>query len=445
MKGFQMIPMENDTIKQLVNQYVYATGLGCSYIDNLGNLIVHSKLENSSIDDDLIYDIPTSLENTTKPVSTDSYFESTCQKSHLYGAFQAERFGGQYIYFCSLGLVHWCAPVIRKGVMIGALISSHVNLNAPNEFQLDEISHKLQLDSSNYASLKNYIFSTHVVEPKRVTYLSDTLMLFAKELSDETYRYVLNNEQSHHIESEISNHIHFYKTMGGEVLAPNNYPLAKEKQLLRQIALGDHPSSKQLLNELLAEVNILCGGNFQIMKARVLELSTLLSRAALEGGAEIEEVLGSNFKYLNEINTFTQVSQLNEWINKILARFHQTVFILKDVKHIDAMYKAIDYVKRHYMDKITLEEVANLVGFTPPYFSSLFKSEMKTNFNKYVTHLRIEKSKDLLLTPHMSLSDVATQSGFYDQSHFSRHFKAINGLSPSQFIAAQPTFKLTST
>jgi len=436
--------MEKDLIEQRVIQYAYSTGLECSYIDHLGNLIVNTKLENSSIEVDFVSDMPTSLGDESNSRLMDSFLESTCQKSHLYGAFQAERFGGQYIYFCPLGLVHWCAPVIRKGMMIGALVSSHVNLNTPNEFQIDEISHKLQLDTSNYETLKNYVFSTHVMSPKRVSHLSETLMLFAKELSDETYRYVLNNEHSHQIESEISNHIHFYKTMGGEVLIPNNYPLAKEKQLLRQITLGDYTMSKQLLNELLAEVNLICGGNFQIMKARILELSTLLSRAALEGGAEIEEVLGTNFKYLNEINTFTQVSQLNEWINKILARFHQTVFILKDVKHIDAMYKAIDYIKRHYMDKITLEDVASHVGFTPPYFSSLFKSEMKTNFNKYVTTLRIEKSKDLLLTPHLSLSDVAIQSGFYDQSHYSRHFKTITGISPSQFMSSQGIFKLPS-
>lgn len=328
--------MEKDIIEQRVIQYVYTTGLECSYIDHLGNLIINTKPTDSSIEADFVSDMPTLLEDESDSRMMDSFLESTCQKSHLYGAFQAERFGGQYIYFCPLGLVHWCAPVIRKGMMVGALVSSHVNLNTPNDLQIDDIRQKLQLDTSNYEALKNYVFSTQVMSPKRVSHLSDTLMLFAKELSDETYRYVVNNEHSHHIESEISNHIHFYKTMGGEVLVPNNYPLAKEKQLLRQITLGDYTMSKQLLNELLAEVILICGGNFQIMKARILELSTLLSRAALEGGAEIEEVLGTNFKYLNEINTYNQVSQLNEWINKILERYHQSVFILKDVKHIDA-------------------------------------------------------------------------------------------------------------
>jgi YesN/AraC family two-component response regulator len=221
--------------------------------------------------------------------------------------------------------------------------------------------------------------------------------------------------------------------MGGEDIARPCYPIEKEKQLHNTIALGDIPTSKEIFNEILAQVNVTYGGDFAILKARILELIVLLSRAALEGGADIEQIMGLNFSYLNQINTFSHIDELNDWMMKIFDRFIDCVFNLKEVKHIDTLYKAMDYIKRNYMNKITLEDVAGHVHFSAPYFSSLFKSEMNCNFNKYLNRVRVEKSKELLAIEQLTYADVANKVGFHDQSHFSKHFKEITGLSPSEF------------
>ncbi len=67
------------------------------------------------------------------------------------------------------------------------------------------------------------------------------------------------------------------------------------------------------------------------------------------------------------------------------------------MKHVDVIYKAIDYIKRNFMKKISLKDVADYVMLSPSYFSKLFKDEMNSNFNQFLNMIRIERSKSVLL------------------------------------------------
>lgn len=411
--------LELEKISQYLIQYAYATNVECLCINLDGRPLFHIN--------------PTSSCEACQAAINIPGLESYCHNAHLYGAYQAERFGGKYIFYCPLGLVHWASPIIINGVMEGAVLAGHIHMVEPDDFLIDEVLTKFNLTDAQRTDIENYLYSIPIIEPKRVNYLSEMLFMTSTHISDRSYTYILENERLYSRESDISNYIHYYKTMGGENIVIQCYPIEKEKQLLKQIALGDITSSKEILKDILAQVIMKYGGNFEVLKARILELIILLSRAALEGGADIEDILGQNFTYLNQINTFTQIYEINDWISKILERFNDCVFNLSEVKHIDAIYKAMDYIKRNYMNKISLEDVASYVGFSPPYFSTLFKNETSSNFNKYLTKMRVEKSKVMLLDHTRSFADVAYGVGFHDQSHFSKNFKLLTGMSPSQY------------
>ncbi len=59
---------------------------------------------------------------------------SVCNNSHLYGCYQAERFGGQYVYFCPAGMTHWASPImLNQGQVVGALVGGPVHLTEPDD------------------------------------------------------------------------------------------------------------------------------------------------------------------------------------------------------------------------------------------------------------------------------------------------------------------------
>ncbi len=167
------------------------------------------------------------------------------------------------------------------------------------------------------------------------------------------------------------------------------------------------------------------GGDFQSLKSRVLELVVLLSRAALEGGAQVEEVFGLNYSYLDEIHRFRTADELTEWLANVCRRFTMSVFRFGEAKHKDAIFKAMDYIRGNYMNKLTLEEVASHVFFSPQHFSKIFGKETGTTFNRYLNKVRINNSKTLLKNKDINIADIANMVGFHDQSHFTKTFTAL--------------------
>jgi len=362
-------------------------------------------------------------------------FKDTCIHSHLYGSYQAERFGGKYIYFCPIGLVHWASPLFHEEIMIGALIGGPVLMVEHEEFFREEYLSKFKLTKEDseklWVELKEIPFKT----PEVVTSLSELLFILSLYISDLKAAEFIEERERLAQQSNISAYIHHLKSMGGDESLMTGYPLKKERELMKLITLGDKEGSRNLLNELLGHVFVSSGGKIDIVKARILELVVLLSRAAMEGGADVEQIFGLNYNYLNQVHKLNTVEDLSFWVSRIMGRFTDLVFDLRDVKHVDVLHKAMDYIKRNYHRKITLKDVADYVKLSHSYFSRLFKTEMSMTFTHYLNQVRIQQSKSLLLNENISLVDIALLTGFEDQSYFTKVFRKHVGISPGKFRA----------
>ena len=132
----------------------------------------------------------------------------------------------------------------------------------------------------------------------------------------------------------------------------------------------------------------------------------VLSRAAAEGGGDLEQVLALNHQFLCESACLKSAEDLTVWLTHVIERYTNLVFDLVDIKHKDLIYRAISYIKLHFSEHITLEDVARHTGFSPTYFSKIFKEELDYTFNSYLNKVRIERSKGLLLNQKITISDI---------------------------------------
>src|SRR5690554_3160906 len=107
-------------------------------------------------------------------ISKNKKHRDNCRNAHLYGSYQAERFGGKYVFFCPLGLVHWASPIITDGIMSGAFVAGPVHMIEPEDFLLDEILEKNHLDSEK---VNPYLEEIPVLKPERVNNLSEMLFI----------------------------------------------------------------------------------------------------------------------------------------------------------------------------------------------------------------------------------------------------------------------------
>ena len=105
-------------------------------------------------------------------------------------------------------------------------------------------------------------------------------------------------------------------------------------------------------------------------------------------------------------------------------------------RHNDAIRPirmAKQYVQEHYSQPITLESVCEVAGFSPSYFSALFKKETGEGFAKYLTHVRMERAKELLQQTNLPVSEICVQVGYSDLKHFTQNFKKDTKLNPGQY------------
>ncbi|NLO99724.1 MAG: response regulator [Clostridiaceae bacterium] len=109
----------------------------------------------------------------------------------------------------------------------------------------------------------------------------------------------------------------------------------------------------------------------------------------------------------------------------------------------DVVSKVEAYFNTSYANPITIGEVAKMVNFHPVYLSRIFKEVNGVSPMEYLTGLRINKAKDLLLTdPDLSLKDVAEFVGYTNPFYFSRVFKTVTGKSPTEYRSAYGSIQL---
>ncbi len=91
------------------------------------------------------------------------------------------------------------------------------------------------------------------------------------------------------------------------------------------------------------------------------------------------------------------------------------------------------YIETHYMDDISLQDVAAQLHYSDAYFCRFFKQNFDKNFIMYLSELRVEKAKELLEDMTINVKDISAKVGFRDSSYFTKVFKRITGVTPSEY------------
>lgn len=95
--------------------------------------------------------------------------------------------------------------------------------------------------------------------------------------------------------------------------------------------------------------------------------------------------------------------------------------------------KVLDYIDNNIKNKLTLSELCRIANFNTSHLIKLFKDAYGTTPLKYISAVRVEKAKDLLINTSSSITDIALETGFQTIHYFSHAFKQHTGMSPVEF------------
>lgn len=145
-------------------------------------------------------------------------------------------------------------------------------------------------------------------------------------------------------------------------------------------------------------------------------------------GAVSEEEHLNILHKLGDATTLTEtVTNLLEWTEQQMERCIQERRSSRPVR------AAKEYIARHYMKTLTLEEISKHVHLNASYLSIVFKKETGQNFSDYLTSYRIEMAKNMLRQGDMSIAAISEAVGYADSKYFSRIFTKLVGIKPSAY------------
>lgn len=113
----------------------------------------------------------------------------------------------------------------------------------------------------------------------------------------------------------------------------------------------------------------------------------------------------------------------------------ESIVRLNEEKHrfSRSIKEAMDYIDSHYGEALTLKVVAGVVHLNPSYLSTLFKDELKISFVEYLTRVRIQQAKRLLLTTDMNVTEIAETVGYQTPKYFNKVFREFEETTPGAY------------
>lgn len=394
--------------------YASSTGLGCTVSSTTGE-VLHETGYGCS---------------TCEVCSVVQKDKTQCMQTHAYGMTEAERFGGKYIYFCPMGLTCFVSPIVGQIGSSAKITVGPFRMVDIEDYITYDLECKQNLSDAQIQVLLPILQHIPYVSPAKVNSFSILLFMAVGFMNNvSATNRIMDNQNAQFVQGQISEYI--LELKGGENLP--RYPLETEREMLASIVDSNKPKAQRLLNELLGHILFFSGGDFARIKTRIYELLVMISRSATDAGTSPEYAFQLTHEFFSSAQDVQNIDGLCFMLTHVMNQFVDSVFTYTDIKNIDVINKALQYMRRNYAQKVTLDQVAQMVHLSPTYFSKVFSKELGCNFNKYLNILRIEKSKKLLLFDHMKLSEVATMVGFEDQSYFTKVFKRMTGISPHQF------------
>ena len=204
---------------------------------------------------------------------------------------------------------------------------------------------------------------------------------------------------------------------------------SESKELLRCFDPGD-PKLFRLIFQKMIYGKI---GNIYILYKVLEECVLLFEKNLVRVGQEMEEGESAVQKLLYEMQQALSVTGLIQTVEEGICCIIAEIEKERKQKANKPVRDAKEYVKKHFAEKIRLEDVAGEVGLNPAYFSSVFSKEEGMTFTDYVNDYRVEMAKELLRSGKYTVAETCDMVGIGNQRYFSKLFKSKVGVKPVEY------------
>jgi AraC-like DNA-binding protein len=339
--------------------------------------------------------------------------DARCQEAGLRAVQETLRWGEPYLHLCGGNHIIWGIPLMYNSELTGGILAGGV--------PLDECSR----DSWNASRIRTA--ANRLLQLVGEANLTNASLLELRRV--EAARESRKAEAIHELKSKCYDSI-------------RDIYLREEPGLLAAVKNGDRPQAREILNRVLVGIYFLGRERPSLLKSFLLELVVMMSRTAVEAGAEPSELLGANYSSLVELASISDEADLSQWLVSMLERIMDTIREKRTYPNIVLLTSALQFMEGHLAEDISRDDAATAACMSPSHFSRLMKEKFGRSFTEVLTQMRIDRSKELLKLTDKSIVQICLECGFNDQSYFTKVFQKYTGLTPREYrMSARTSFK----
>ncbi len=210
-----------------------------------------------------------------------------------------------------------------------------------------------------------------------------------------------------------------------------DYPLIEEKTLINAMQHFDIKLFKRSYSDFVHTMMVSAKGIASIrycLQDFISELSRTMIHIGFEP-SEIDHFKSTNLQKLDSANSIHALQTLLTDIEKLLS----DKMLLFDSSAFYQTKNIIRYIQNNFQESITLKSLSQQFHFSESYLSRCINKETNMSFPQYLNQLRIDHARHLLKNSNMKISEIATEVGYHDTSHFNRTFKSYTNYTPTHY------------
>ncbi|MFZ5859503.1 MAG: response regulator transcription factor [Spirochaetota bacterium] len=214
----------------------------------------------------------------------------------------------------------------------------------------------------------------------------------------------------------------------------NHASCALDAQFSEEIMEGQYAMAGQSLEKMLMQIEC----SHTAARDSLFRIIAALSFAALKlaGGGILSEQVYREFMDFSDIEQLWNQAACHLFAAKVRERFASLQkYAVAAGSHSPFVVRAIQYIENHYQEPITLESAAEAIGISAGHLTRLMSDELKKGFARTLIDYRLQKAKEMLKKPNVSVRDVSRLCGYSDANYFARLFRRMTGVSPSEYSA----------
>lgn len=415
------LPNLSDYLKDSIASFCYISQMPVTFYSTEGNILWECCSEFKLCNFSNLYSTPGSV----------------CRRNLISSANFAAKLGEPYISICHIGLIQIAVSLIIEGKPLGCFIAGPLIMGTLRERTLSSLLQNNEIGEDQSPKLMLFLRQMKSYDPKEINHLALLLNNCVLASIDTHFDYT-QKKQQHKEQIRIGEELQTYKKQNVSM----EYPFDMENKLIQKTKNGDTEGATEILRELLNRIAILESGDLNAIRTKFLGIYAVLSRNIAEQDADFHETMELDYQDMHELN---HVKNFNELVNVAITFIH--FCCRKAIQNIydgnsPVIIKSVKYVNHNFTKKITLQGIAEDLHVNPSYLSMLFKQELNMTFSEYLSKIRVNKAKHLLIKTNLSMVDISFQSGFEDQSYFTKVFKKLEKCTPKEYRKVHQNQKL---